>query len=203
MAHPPASSPVSPDSRTAAGPASSAFSPIAAWALAVGCAVGWDAFVLPWTDFLPVAGPLGTAVGVLAGALVMAIVAWNFHVMINRLPGPGSVYSYASAAFGADHGFLCGWFLCFTYMAIVWMDASILGVVARYAFGDFFRFGFSYSVAGQEVYFGTILLSFAAIAAAAAICCWRRMGRRRAYMYSADWQNTVQNIIPIPPRRRT
>ena len=33
---------------------------LAVWALAFGCAVGSDAVVLPWTDFLPNAGPLGT-----------------------------------------------------------------------------------------------------------------------------------------------
>ena len=166
--------PVSPGNAARATPF---YYPLAAWALAFGCAVGWDAFVMPWNDFLPVAGPLGTAIGVLVGALVMAIVAWNFHVMINRLPGPGSVYSYAAAAFGADHGFLCGWFLCFTYMAIVWLDATILGVVAHYAFGTFFRFGFRYTVAGLDVHFGYILLSVAAIAVAAAICCRRRFAR--------------------------
>ena len=36
-------------------------SPFAAWALAFGCAVGWDAFTLPLAAFLPAAGPLGAA----------------------------------------------------------------------------------------------------------------------------------------------
>ena len=63
-------------------------SKFAAWALAFGCAVGSDAFVMPWIDFLPKAGPLGTVIGILIGGLVMTIVAWNFHYMINRQPGP-------------------------------------------------------------------------------------------------------------------
>ena len=29
---------------------------LGAWALAFGCAVGSDAFVMPWNDFLPKAG---------------------------------------------------------------------------------------------------------------------------------------------------
>ena len=52
---------------------------LGAWALAFGCAVGSDAFVMPWSDFLPKAGPLGTVLGVFIGGLVMAVVAWNFH----------------------------------------------------------------------------------------------------------------------------
>ena len=62
---------------------------LGAWALAFGCAVGSDAFVMPWNDFLPKAGPLGTVIGIFIGGLVMAVVAWNFHYMINRQPGPG------------------------------------------------------------------------------------------------------------------
>ena len=61
---------------------------LGAWALAFGCAVGSDAFVMPWNDFLPKAGPLGTVIGIFIGGLVMAVVAWNFHYMINRQPGP-------------------------------------------------------------------------------------------------------------------
>ncbi len=38
---------------------------LGAWALAFGCAVGSDAFVMPWKDFLPKAGPLGTVLGLL------------------------------------------------------------------------------------------------------------------------------------------
>ena len=71
-------------------------SPLAAWALAFGCALGWGAFVIPWTSFLPEAGPAGTLVGLVVGTLVMATVAWNFHFMMNRHPGPGGVYDYAS-----------------------------------------------------------------------------------------------------------
>ena len=55
---------------------------LGAWALAFGCAVGSDAFVMPWNDFLPKAGPLGTVIGIFIGGLVMAVVAWNFHYCI-------------------------------------------------------------------------------------------------------------------------
>ena len=172
MSQPQDSTPSSPAPRGARF-----FSALAAWALAFGCAIGWDSFVMPWTEFLPMAGPLGTAIGLLLGALVMSIVAWNFHVMANRLPGPGSVYSYASATFGNDHGFLCGWFLSFTYMAIVWLDANVLGVAASMAFGDLLRVGPHYVIDGFEIYLPCVGVSVVAIAAAAAICCRRRVAR--------------------------
>ena len=151
------------------------FSLLGAWALAFGCALGWDALSIPWTTLLPAAGPLGTAIGVLAGGLAMALVAWNFHFLLNRRPGPGGVYAYAKAAFGIDHGFLCAWFLCLTYAAIVWGDAAVLVLVARFALGDVFRVGPSWTVAGLEVFAGEALLSVGAAAAAAAVCCRRRL----------------------------
>ena len=137
---------------------------LGAWALAFGCAVGSDAFVMPWNDFLPKAGPLGTVLGIFIGSLIMTIVAWNFHYMMNRQPGPGGTYAYASAAFGHDHGFLCGVFLAFAYLAIVWLDVTALVVVAHYTLGDTFRFGFRYTIHESNIYLGDILLSIAAIA---------------------------------------
>ena len=154
-------------------------SPLAAWALAFGCALGWDSFVIPWTSFLPEAGPAGTLIGLVAGTLVMATVAWNFHFMMNRHPGPGGVYEYASKSFGADHGFLCGWFLSLAYIAIVWMDATVLSFIVNFfshgnGMGSF-GFGFRYAIEGYTVRVDHIVLSVVAIAVAAAICCRRRL----------------------------
>lgn len=148
---------------------------LSAWALAFGCAVGSDSFVMPWTTCLPKAGPLGTILGILAGGLLMVIIAWNYHFMMNRYPGPGGAYDYAMEAFGGDHGFLCGWFLGFTYVGIVWLDATALVIIARYALGDFFRFGFKYMVGGFDVCFGDIVLPAIGIVIAALICCRRRL----------------------------
>ena len=154
-------------------------SPLAAWALAFGCALGWDAFVIPWTSFLPDAGPVGTLIGLVAGTLVMATVAWNFHFMMNRHPGAGGVYDYASRAFGADHGFLCGWFLSLAYIAIVWMDATVISFIVNFltrgeGIGTF-GFGFRYAIEGYTVRADHIAMSVVAIAIAAAICCRRRL----------------------------
>ncbi len=151
-------------------------SPLAAWALAFGCALGWDSFVIPWTSFLPDAGPVGSLVGLVIGGLIMATVAWNFHFMMNRLPGPGGVYDYASKAFGADHGFLCGWFLGLAYIAIVWMDATVMAFIENFFLGtECFGSAFSCALDGYAIRLDHIVLSVVAIATAAAICCRRRL----------------------------
>ena len=150
-------------------------SPLTVWALAFGCAVGWGAFVMPGTTFLPKAGPLGTVLGVFIGGLCMCVIAWNYHVMMVRSLGPGGAYAYATEAFGIDHGFLCAWFLFLAYVAIVWANATALAIVAHYTLGDIFKFGFHYRLVGFDVWLGDILLAAAAIAAAAGICRRRRI----------------------------
>ena len=39
-------------------------SPLSVWGLSFGCIVGWGAFIMPGTTFLPLAGPVGTAIGI-------------------------------------------------------------------------------------------------------------------------------------------
>lgn len=52
-------------------------SPLNVWALSFGCAVGWGAFMMPGTTFLPIAGPLGTGIGMVLGSVVMLIIGAN------------------------------------------------------------------------------------------------------------------------------
>ena len=151
---------------------------LSAWALAFGCTVGWGSFIMPGTTFLPAAGPLGTVLGISLGGIVMAVVAWNYRCMIERHPGSGGAYSCVREVFGFDHAFVCGWFLCLTYVAIVWANATALSLVSRAIFGDLFAFGFHYSVAGYEIYLGDLLLSGLAIAAGAAMCLRPRLAAR-------------------------
>ena len=134
-------------------------SPLAVFALAFGCSVGWGAFVMPGTTFLPIAGPWGTAIGIAVGALVMVVIGINYYYLMKRHGGAGGAYSFAKDALGYDHGFLAAWMLFLTYIAVLWANATALALIFRFLFGDLFCFGFSYSIAGFTVYFGEILLS--------------------------------------------
>ena len=151
-------------------------SALGAWAVAFGCAVGWDVLVLPWTEFLPKAGPAGTILGLAIASLVMVVIAWNFHYMMVRCPGPGGVYSYAKTAFGHDHGYICAWFLCLAYAAIVWADAEMLTVIVRYLLGgNPLHFGFKYQVAGFRVCLGDIVIVLVSMSIVAALMVRRRV----------------------------
>ena len=145
-------------------------SPVAVWALSFGCAVGWGSFVMPGTTFLPIAGPLGTTLGLLVGAVVMLVIGMNYHFMMNRYPDAGGTYAYAKRVLGFDHGFLSAWFLMLVYIAIIWANATALPIICRKLLGDAFQFGFHYQIAGFDVYFGEALLSLSAILLFGLVC---------------------------------
>ena len=138
-------------------------SPLQAWAMSFGCAVGWGAFIMPGTTFLPIAGPLGTLIGLGVGALVMFVIGRNYHYLIQNFPEAGGAYGYVKRICGGDHGYICGWFLVLTYVAIAWANATALALIGRHLLGGVFSFGFHYHVAGYDVFIGEIMLSMSAL----------------------------------------
>ena len=157
-----------------------------AWALAFGCSVGWGSFVMPGTTFLPIAGPIGTAIGLTLGGLVMLLLAVNYHYLMNRYPDGGGTYTYTKKTFGYDHGFLSAWFLILTYIAIIWANATALPLIARTVIGDTFRFGFLYEIAGYPIYLGEIILALGALVLAALVCLFRK---------PAAWTQVVMAVL--------
>ncbi len=145
-------------------------SPFGAWALAFGCAVGWGAFVMPGTVFLPIAGPVGSALGFLIGAAIMLVIGANYYYMMTQYPDAGGTFSYAKRILGYDHGFLSAWFLILVYVAITWANATALPLVFRNLLGGAFQFGPRYTVAGFNVYFGEIILTLAALELFGLLC---------------------------------
>ena len=145
-------------------------SPLGAWALAFGCSVGWGAFVMPGTTFLPIAGPVGTVLGIGIGTLIMLIIGVNYHYLINHNPDAGGTYAYVKSSFGYDHGYLNAWFLILTYAAISWANATALPLICRRLLGGLFQVGFHYEIAGFDVYMGEALLALAAMCVSALLC---------------------------------
>ena len=145
-------------------------SPIHVWALSFGCAVGWGAFVMPGTTFLPIAGPLGTILGLFIGALLMFVIGINYHYLMTRYPDAGGTLTYTIKAFGYDHGFISAWYLILVYMAIMWANASALGLISKYLIGNAFNLGFHYRILDYDVTFVEIVLSITAVLVAYGIC---------------------------------
>jgi len=145
-------------------------SPLAVWALAFGCSVGWGSFVMPGTTFLPLAGPIGTTIGIAIGAAIMVIIGINYFFLMKRYPDAGGTFSYTKNIFGYDHGFLASWFMILVYLAITWANSTALPLIFRNIFGNLLQFGKMYTIAGYDVYLGEVLLSLAAILLFGFVC---------------------------------
>lgn len=133
------------------------------WSLAFGCIIGFGCFVLPGNSFLKQAGPLGTAIAIYIGAIVMIVIAFNYSYMINKYPVAGGEFTYTNKVFGEKHGFVCAWFLGLSYGTLVPMNATALALIGRNILNDFFQFGFHYVSAGFDIYFGELVLAIVAI----------------------------------------
>ena len=138
-------------------------SPADVWALALGCIIGWGAFVMPGTTFLPMAGPGGTLLAMLVGALIMLVIGENYSFLMGHHPGTGGVYAYTKEAFGRDHAFLCAWFLCLGYVALIPQNATALAMICRTLFSDALQRGFHYQISGYDVFFGEATIAIAAL----------------------------------------
>ena len=150
-------------------------SALGALGLSIGTAIGWGSFVVTGSSFLSKAGPLGSIIGILIGMLIMLVVAYNYHYMMNKYPDSnGGIYTFAKNTLGGDHAFLVSWFLIITYAAILWANVSSISLFARYIFGSTFQFGYLYSIGGYEVYIGEILLSLVIFLIFVAICLLKR-----------------------------
>ena len=139
-------------------------SPLDVWAMAFGCMVGWGVFAMPGTTFLPVAGPLGTLIAFAVSTVIMLVVGSSLSFLMGRSSITGGVYSYTKEAFGRDHAFLSSWFLCLSYLTIVFLNGTALFLVVRTLFNDGLQNGLHYTVAGNTIYLGETVVSVLALA---------------------------------------
>lgn len=138
-------------------------SPSGVWSLAVGAIIGWGAFVLPGNKFLPDAGPLGTVIAMSIAAIMMIIIAKNYGVMIHRYPIAGGEFTFAYLGFRRFHAFFAAWFLGLSYLSIVPLNATALGLISRAMFPGIFQQGLLYTIAGWNVYLGEVIMASVAI----------------------------------------
>ncbi len=140
-------------------------SPLDVWAIAFGCAIGWGAFMMPGSTFLPVAGPLGTAIAMAISVVIMLVIGANFFYLMRNRPGTGGVYAYTKGAFGREHAFLCAWFLSLSYLTVLFMNATSLFLVIRMVFGRRLQYGYYYyNIAGNHIFMGEVGASIVALA---------------------------------------
>ena len=132
------------------------------WAIALGSAVGWGAFILP-SDWIGTAGPLGALLGMLIGGILMVVVGFSYGFLASIFPVSGGAFAYTWVYFGRWHAFVCSWFMTLGYVAIVALNASALSVLARQVIPSVAEIGYLYTMAGWDVYLGEVLISSLAL----------------------------------------
>ncbi|MBQ2640946.1 MAG: amino acid permease [Lachnospiraceae bacterium] len=148
--------------------------PVDVWAIAFGCSIGWGAFVMPGTTFLPIAGPAGTLVAMLLSTALMLVIGYNYAWLMRNRPRKGGVYAYTKEAFGRDHAFLCSWFLSLSYLTVVFLNATALFIISRVLLDDIPQIDFHYQFAGIEIYPGEIALSVAVLVIVGVLLIWHK-----------------------------
>ncbi|GAB4074230.1 APC family permease [Barrientosiimonas marina] len=132
------------------------------WAIALGSAIGWGAFVQP-SVWMEDSGPLGAMIGFGIGAVLMMIIAVSYGFLIKHFPVSGGEFAYAFLGFNRNHAYVAGWFLALGYICIVALNATALSLAVRYIFPFIAEQGYLYSVAGYDVYLMEILITSAAL----------------------------------------
>jgi len=121
------------------------------WAIALGSAIGWGAFVQP-VNWMEEAGPLGVIIGFSTGALLMMLIAVSYGFLIRSFPVSGGEFAYTFISLGRTHAFISGWFLTLGYICIVALNASAFALMIKYVFPNVIENMYLYTVAGWEVY---------------------------------------------------
>lgn len=132
------------------------------WAIALGSAIGWGAFVQP-SVWMSGSGPLGAIIGFGIGAVLMMIIAVSYGFLIKKFPVSGGEFAYAFLGFNRTHAYVSGWFLVLGYICIVALNASALALMVRYVFPSVAEQGYMYSLAGWDVYFMEVVIASVAL----------------------------------------
>lgn len=140
-----------------------AMRPIDVWGLALGAIIGWGCFVLPGNSFLPKAGPLGTAIGMLIGAALILIIAFSYGFLIRKYPVSGGEFIYTKETIGKRNAFICGWGMILAYWSLIPLNATALALISRHLFPGIIQVGYMYQVEGWDVYAGEVVLASAFI----------------------------------------
>ena len=138
-------------------------SPLGVWGLALGAMIGWGCFVMPGNTLLPKAGPIGASIGLVLGAMMIVVISFSYSYLISKYPVAGGEFVYADTAFGKTHAFLCGWFIAIAYWSLIPMNATAVGLVARYIFPGPLQVFPLYDIAGWTVYGGELIVDILAI----------------------------------------
>ena len=133
------------------------------FSLAIGAILGagWIVGVGQW---LILAGPLGSILGFVGGAIVLSLIAACYAELGTRYPRTGGEVVYAAELFGARVAYFTGWFLAITYIAVCAFSTISIGWIVEALIPDFVG-PTLYSVLGEPIHLIGLLAGVGALAA--------------------------------------
>ena len=121
-------------------------SPLNAWAFSFGCLLGWGAFVMPATVFLPIGGVWGSLPAFFIGGIFVAVIALNYHYLANSCKGSGGIFYLLQNTMSRPHAYAASWAMCFAHMCIIPLNARAFARLVRALMMEYlhieFRLGF-------------------------------------------------------------
>ena len=133
------------------------------WAIALGSAIGWGAFILPADWMRDGGGPLAAMLGLAIGGALMIVIGVSYGYLARVFPVSGGAFAYTLVGFGRTHAFICAWFMTLGYTSIVALNASALALLGKHTVPQIIELGHLYSVAGWDVYLGEIAVATLAL----------------------------------------
>ncbi len=126
-------------------------SPLNAWSFSFACIIGWGAFVLPGSFFLPEAGLWSSVLALLLGALSMCLIVYNYRSLSNLHGVSGGIYYIVSLSMNRKAGFASSWLMELVYLSCFTLNANALAMLTRNAIEDITVYRFSTDLIPGEI----------------------------------------------------
>ena len=135
-------------------------SPLQAWSYAYGCMLGWSAFVMTATMFLPRGGVVGSLLAFPAGGFFIILIALNYHYLSSLCPANGGIFYLLQNTMGRGHAFAASWAICFAHLLIIPLNARALAQLIRALMLEYFQVEYHMQLPGTNVLVVDFLIIF-------------------------------------------
>ncbi len=129
------------------------------FAILLGAIIGWGCFMLPGEKFLPNSGVFNTSIGLFLGTMSIIVIERSYRFMMQKNINEGGEFSYILQFLGKKNAFIVGWFLALAYISLIPLNAIAFPLVFDKLSPGCLDFGYLYTIAGQDIYVGQILVS--------------------------------------------
>ncbi|GAB2958703.1 APC family permease [Streptomyces pseudoechinosporeus] len=149
-------------------------------ALAFGAMIGFGWIVLT-SGFISDAGPVGAAIAITAGGVVVTLVGLTYAELVSAMPHAGGEHHYALRALGGRGAFLASWAMVLGYVSVAAFEAVALPHSMVNLFPDMLV-GHMWTIADYDVYASWVAVG---VIAAIAITAVNYIGIRPAAVFQS------------------